>query len=162
MGPVGESSRTEPGQKTDREKGGRRELIDGVTFREFVDLAKKNGWTIDDLAREFRGGFGGSPGDPGFETSRHYFARIFDGDPSLKSVIVYRTVVEKYFRAVRYSTIGDHVRRCACSCGHPVWGRKQTATDACRQRLKRAQDRERAHGLLRNAKDQPANAEAFP
>jgi hypothetical protein len=135
-----------------------------VTFADFARLAHRNGWTVEELAREFRGLFDGSPGDPGYESPRAYLKRVLSGDPSWESVIPFRPIVDKYVRAKRYSTIGDHIRRCECGCGRPVWHRKRAATDACRKRLQRARDRDRKrrHGTVHNGEHRSANTEVFP
>jgi hypothetical protein len=124
-----------------------RELLEGVRFEDFAQLAKKKGWSVDDLAEEFRGKFGGKPGERSYEQPRSFFERIFAGKPSPDSVIVYHSVIEKYLKAVQYSALDGHVRRCECGCGSPVWGRKRTATDACRQRVHRAGRNHASPGL---------------
>lgn len=69
-----------------------------ITFQDFTQLARRNNWAIDDLAREFRGCFGRKPHDRGYESPSEFFARMFWDRPSPKSVIVYRPVIEKYVR----------------------------------------------------------------
>jgi hypothetical protein len=98
-----------------------------VTYGQFAALAKAQGWTAQFLAEKFRGSL---------EKPAEFFHRVLDpknGD----LVIPYRSVMD-FYRASVQSAAGDPaVKRCACGCGRPLFGRKRSASGACRVRMHR-------------------------
>jgi hypothetical protein len=59
---------------------GMRELVEGVTFKNFAAVAHLMKWTAEDLGLEFRGIAEREPPPA-------YFARVLRGDPSKDEVI---------------------------------------------------------------------------
>ena len=100
-----------------------RQLVDGVTFRQFAAMAKRMGWTAEELAAEFRGIAENEP-------AVSYFVRVLRGDPGWDVVIPFRSVIAKYVRAAANLIADD--RACACGCGSPVFGRDRLAWPDCK------------------------------
>ncbi len=102
-----------------------RELVEGVTFRQFAAMAKRMGWTAEELGAEFRGVAENEP-------AVSYFARVLRGDPDWNVVIPFRSVIAKYVRAAANLIADGRLRACACGCGSPVFGRDRLAWPDCK------------------------------
>ncbi len=104
-----------------------------VTFKDFSDLARRRGWTVQFLAERFRGII---------EEPTEFFTRVlacrYQGEYRGDVTIPYRSILE-FYRAeltFRQQETGRE-RFCACGCGTRVWDRKKWATCACRKRAQR-------------------------
>lgn len=104
-----------------------RELLEGVTYRQFAAMAKLMDWTAEDLGAEFRGITEGEP-------AAHYFARVLRGDPDWSVVIASRSIIGKYLRAAHHLFVDGRLRACACGCGSAVFGRDRLAWPECKGR----------------------------
>ncbi len=65
-----------------------RELAEGVMYRQFAAMAKIAGWTVEELAAEFRGIAEREP-------APSYFARVLRGDPDWSIVIPFRPATQR-------------------------------------------------------------------
>jgi len=101
-----------------------REMVLGVSFRDFAALARKKLWTGEYLAREFKGAIEGEP-------ASSFFGRVLGGDPSPDVVIPYLRIIRAYLTAVSELIADRRLRVCACGCGSPVFGKNQTAREGC-------------------------------
>ena len=115
-------------------------MVRMVTFREFRDLARKRGWTVDFLVEHFRGKFG-DRGDV-----RRLFEDIMHQRRFNENLIPYRSVITFFETELGYhqaETGREH--RCACGCGMRVFDRRKWASETCRKRGQRRQVRDRAN-----------------
>jgi hypothetical protein len=118
----------------------RREWSEGVTFREFRQLAQRCGWTPESVAAALaaRGanGWGGPRESPHYERSGTYLHRVLRRGHAADDdqVIPYRCVIALYVEATAPPLLPPDVRRCRCSCGSPVYGTHAYATPGCRVR----------------------------
>lgn len=103
-----------------------REQFEGISFQNFAAVAKRMGWTVDELALEFRGIAEKEP-------APSYFWRILRGDPDWSVVIPYRSVIAKYLRATVELRAEGQLRLCACGCTSPVFGRDRLAWPNCKR-----------------------------
>ncbi len=116
-----------------------REFVEGVTFREFRELAARVGWTAPKLAAELKGKFGGPVQSDFYERPLTYFDRVLSPDRHTEeTVIPYRCVVELYMGTTRlnpaHRTNQIVTRRCACGCGSATWGSRRYAARTCQRR----------------------------
>jgi hypothetical protein len=111
-----------------------RELVDGITFRQFAAMAELMHWTVEELVTEFRGIAGG-------ETTSSFCSRVLRGDPDWNVVIPYRRMILKYVRAVHHLIADGKIRACACGCGSPVVGRDRLAWPDCKFKPTHGQNR---------------------
>ena len=95
-----------------------REFTEGIAFRDFAALAKLQGWTAEELAREF-------PGVNSPEPSVAYFTRVIQGRPNPDVAIPYRRIIEKYLREARMLIAAGKLRSCGCGCGSPLFYSQQ-------------------------------------
>ncbi len=99
-----------------------------VTFRDFSALAKRRGWTPEFLAEMFRGKIDGPS---------EFFHRCLNGKPDWGVVVVYRSVLDFYWRELSPLIEEKSVRFCICGCQRRVHGRKRYATNYCRNKIYR-------------------------
>ena len=90
-----------------------REFQEGITFRQFAEISRLMGWTVEELATEFKGIAEKEP-------AASLFARVLRGDPDWCVVIPFRPVILKYLRAVQHLIADGKIRTCACGCRSPV------------------------------------------
>ena len=100
-----------------------REFREGLPFEHFVAVAELLGWTVDELAEEFKGVL---------ENPTNFFTRVLREDPSGDVVIPFKSVIAKYSRASRHLIADGRLRACACGCGSPVFGRDRLAWPDCK------------------------------
>jgi hypothetical protein len=121
-------------------QGRRQEWTEGVTFKAFRGLALRSGWTPDAvaalLAARGANGWSGPRSSPYYEAPGAYLHRVLRRGHTIDDdvVIPYRSLIALYVEATTPGVVGDDVRRCACGCGSPVYGRHQYAAAACRNR----------------------------
>lgn len=101
-----------------------------VTFKEFAQLAKRRGHTVDSLTDLFRGKI---------EDAREFFERVlscrYKGEDRSNAVIPYRSVIEFYRQDCHFfMDLNPKQRLCACGCSQPVFDRKKWAKPGCRKR----------------------------
>jgi len=118
-----------------------RELYAGVTLRNFSSLAKRMGWTAEELGAEFRGVTEKEP-------AASYFARVLRGDPDWSVVIPFRSVIAKYVKTATLLIRDGRIRACGCGCGSPVFGRDRLAWPDCKVRSRNGRDGREAGVLL--------------
>jgi len=103
-----------------------------VTFRDFASLAKHKGWTAEFLAEEFRGKI---------EGPSEFFHRVlsckYKGKDRSWVVIPYASVLVLYWQELSPFVEDKSVRLCICGCQRRVYGRKQYATNYCRNKAYR-------------------------
>lgn len=104
-----------------------------VTLREFAQLAKRRGHTVDSLTDLFRGKI---------EDPREFFERVmscrYKGEDRSNVVIPYRSVIDVYRQDCHFlKDLNPRHRLCACGCGQPVFDRKKWAKPACRKKTQR-------------------------
>jgi len=99
-----------------------------VTFRDFASLAKRRAWTPEFLSEKFRGQI---------EGPSEFFHRCLSGKPNWGVVVVYRSVLDFYWRELSPLIEEKAVRFCVCGCQRRVYGRKQYATRYCRNKAYR-------------------------
>lgn len=98
-----------------------------ITFRQFIEMARRRNLTVQSLARRFRGRV---------ENPFEFFTRVLSGK-SPDSIIPYRAILEFY--EIISTTAPTHTRPvCACGCGAPVFDRKKWAKAGCRTKARRA------------------------
>jgi len=102
-----------------------------VAFRDFASLAQRRDWTPQFLAERFRGAI---------EEPTELFTRILSGKTP-DTVIPYASVLAFYQAEISPILADGGIRLCACGCGSRVYGRKQYAKAACRQRSQRDKTR---------------------
>jgi len=118
----------------------RREWSEGVTFREFRQLAQRCGWTPESVAAALaaRGanGWGGPRESPHYERAGTYLHRVLRRGHAVDDdqVIPYRCLIALYVEATAPPRLPPDVRRCGCGCGSPVYGTHAYAAPACRNR----------------------------
>ena len=105
--------------------GIRRVVPREVTFRDFASLAKKREWTPEFLAEKFRGTI---------EGPSEFFHRCLIGKPNWDVVVVYKSVLDLYWRELSPLIQEETVRLCICGCGQRAYGRKQYARPYCRNK----------------------------
>jgi hypothetical protein len=100
-----------------------------ITFKQFRDVAKRLGWTIDSLADQVRGEI---------DEPRRTIERILKTGPS-ETVIPYTCLIELYQNAAATPANWKPTGKgyCADGCGQRVMGRQKFASDACRKRAAR-------------------------
>ena len=104
-----------------------------ITFKDFMQVAKRRGHTPESLAALFRGKI---------EEPREFFERVLSckwkGEDRSNVIIPYRSVIDFHNQEARYFTdSNDRHRTCACGCGLPVFDRKKWAGAACRKKVQR-------------------------
>jgi len=90
-----------------------RELVHGVSFRNFAIVAEKMKWEAPALASKFPG-LGGES----------FFKRVLDGGDC---VIPYMSVIRAYVRAYQELLESNRLRPCPCACGSPCLAREAYA-----------------------------------
>jgi hypothetical protein len=114
-----------------------REFREGVSFRDFRVIAAREGWTVDSILDHVgRGTFGGPAASPFYEPPTAYLARVLRKGHAVDDdhVIPYRCLIALYVEATRLPKARPiPLRRCACGCGSPVFGRRYAA-ESCRTR----------------------------
>jgi hypothetical protein len=123
-----------------------------VTYGQFAGLAKAQGWTAQFLAEKFRGNL---------EKPAEFFHRVLDSK-SAEFVITYRSVMDFYLARLQPAAADPAVKRCACGCNRPVFGRKKLATVACRKRVSRERSVTRESGVERLNKDKAFSVTTRP
>ena len=120
----------------------------GVTFRDFAELAKRKGWSVQFLAEAFRGRI---------EDPSEFFHRVltcqYRGEDRSWAVIPYLSVVDFYCKEVSPLVTEGSVRLCGCMCGMPVYGRKIYNSAACRKRVERGRSETPKSGSKTGNKD---------
>jgi hypothetical protein len=104
-----------------------------ITFKEFAQLAKRRGHTVDSLTDLFRGKI---------EDPREFFGRVmscrYRGEDRSNVLIPYRSVIEFYRQDCHFfKDLNPGQRSCACGCGLPVFDRKRWASSGCKKRMQR-------------------------
>lgn len=102
-----------------------------ITFRDFAELARRRGWTVDDLAGRFNGCI---------ERPTEFFTRVLSGKFK-DSVIPFRGVLEFYQAAVAGPRSSARPT-CACGCGRVVFDRKRYALPGCKKKTAREKVRD--------------------
>jgi len=97
-----------------------------VNFASFADLARRRGWSVDELAARFAGRI---------DRPAEFFSRVL-GDKFKENIIVFRSVLEFYQAAITGPTSTARPT-CACGCSKQVFDRKKWATPGCRTRFRR-------------------------
>lgn len=99
-----------------------------ITFGAFAALARKRGWTLDDLTDRFRGRI---------DNPREFFGRVLQGQHA-DAVITFNSVIAFYQQERGFLRVVEpNGRTCRCGCGAAVFDRKRWATAACRKRTQR-------------------------
>jgi len=115
-----------------------RELIEGVTFREFRELAIREGWTTQKLTDELKGKFGGPVHSDFYERPLRYFEQVLSPDRRKEEIVIpYLCIIELYIAVTRLEPTDRTkivTRRCACGCGSAVWRGRRYAARTCQQR----------------------------
>ena len=116
-----------------------------ITYRDFCNLAKRRGHTVESLARLFRGklDLSGNPLVGANDTPKSFFERVmscrYRGEDRSDVVIPYAPVIDFYKKEARALTeTRPGQRSCACGCRLPVFDRKKWASSGCRSRAARA------------------------
>jgi len=103
-------------------------LTGEVTSKDFAELAKQRGWSLDFLVSKFR---------DLIEEPREYFERLLKGRWNREArgdvVIPYRSVLQFYFQERK---LVFREGACACGCGVEV-SNKKWASPTCRKRAQR-------------------------
>jgi hypothetical protein len=97
------------------------------TFRKFSGLAQHRSWTAQQLAARFRGRS---------DEPTEFLNRVLAGK-SPDSIIVYRSILDLYFKAQTEVAFSQSHRVCACGCGREVFDRKKWAQSSCKKRVQR-------------------------
>lgn len=98
-----------------------------VTFGMFHRLATRHLWTVETLAREFRGRID----DP-----TEFFGRVYRAADRREVIIPYKPVLDLYFSWLKGDR-GASGKVCLCGCGASVIGREKYASMSCRKRQSR-------------------------
>ena len=100
-----------------------------VTFKDFASLAKRKGWTPEFLAEKFRGKI---------EGPSEFFHRVlsckYNGEDRSWVAILSRSVLDFYWKELSPLIEEQSVRFCICGCQRRVYGRKQYASNYCRNK----------------------------
>jgi hypothetical protein len=112
-----------------------------ITFKDFSNLAKRRGHTVESLAALFRGklDLSGNPVIGANDTRRAFFDRVIscrhNGEDLSDVVIPYAPVIDFYKSEVAAFIESEPKHpKCACGCGLPVFERKKWASPACSKR----------------------------
>jgi hypothetical protein len=100
-----------------------------ITFKQFRDVAKREGWTVERLIALVKGGL---------DEPKRTIERILKTGPA-ETVIPYTCLIGLYQKATVTPAEGTPTGKgyCADGCGQRVMGRQKFATDACRKRAAR-------------------------
>jgi hypothetical protein len=101
-----------------------------VTFRQFLEVAKRRKLDVAGLTAEFRGKI---------DNPRELFERIFADKENFRDVVIpYSSVLAFYNQEQHYVCDSNSGQRfCTCGCGLAVFGRRNLATEACKKRVQR-------------------------
>jgi hypothetical protein len=98
-----------------------------ITFKQFRDVAKREGWTIEFLVEQVRGEI---------DEPKRTMERILKTGPA-DTVIPYGCLLELYQKASKKPAPVQRPGYCQDGCGQRVMGRQKFASDACRKRAAR-------------------------
>jgi hypothetical protein len=98
-----------------------------ITFGQFRQVAKQQGWTVESLAAFVKGGL---------DESKRTIERILKTGPA-ETVIPYTCLIELYQKATLTPPAPAGAPSCACGCGGKVRGKQKFATSACQRRAHR-------------------------
>lgn len=98
-----------------------------ITCGQFRAVAKRQGWTEDDVVAQCRGQI---------DELGRTIHRIMVTNPA-DTVIPYACMIEMYQKATSAPKAQPGERCCACGCGGKVRGKQRFATSACQRRAHR-------------------------
>jgi hypothetical protein len=98
-----------------------------ITFKQFRDVAKREGWTIEFLVEQVR---------EEIDEPKRTMECILKTGPA-DTVIPYTCLIQLYEKATAIPEARPGEQSCACGCGGRVRGKQRFATSACQRRAHR-------------------------
>lgn len=110
-----------------------RRSVHEVSFKDFSELARRRGWSVEFLAERFRRRIE-EPVDLFTRILTSKYKNEYRGDV----LIPFRSILELYGQEIGFHQQEQGREKfCACGCGARVWNRKKWANQGCKKRAQR-------------------------